>query len=106
MNEDQFGALIIGIGIIWLLCKYWKTRIPRTLSCAVILICLQLSRWPLLLPIKFSFALAAFYAAGLIIYNRKRKKDPNAYIYGLLFICFGGVFLVEAYFKYFHGVGN
>lgn len=106
MNEDQFGALVIGIGIIWLLCKYWKKRTPRTLSSAVILIFLQLSRWPLHLPIKFSFALAAFYAAGLLIYNRKKNKDPNVYIYGLVFICSGGIFLVEAYFKYFHGVGN
>lgn len=106
MNQDQIGAFVIGIGIIWLFCKYWKTRTPSTLSCAILLLCLQLARWPFYFPLKFSFALASFYAAGLVIYNRKQKKDPNAYIYGLLFICFGGVFLVEAYFKYFHNIKN
>lgn len=106
MNQYQIQTFVIGIGILWLLVKYWKSRIPRDLSCAILLICLQFSEWPIYFPIKFSFALACFYCAGLLIRNRKQKKDPNTYIYILVFICSGGIFLVEAYFKYFHNIGN
>lgn len=75
MTEEIFEFILISIGILWLLWKFYKKRTLNYFSSATVLFCLQLAWWPLHLPIKFSFALLAFYAAGLLIYENRNKNN-------------------------------
>lgn len=104
--NDMLISLGVLAGCCWLFYKFYKTKSTRTLYAGILILLLQLSRWPLFLPIKICFALVSFSAAAMIFYDTYYKnKNKNAFIYIILFIGFGAVFLVEAFFKIYVKTG-
>lgn len=96
-------SLVIFGGMIWFLWKFFCDKNLRHLFIAIFLAALILTQWPVYLSYKFSFALWALMAAGFMIYEvsykkeeKQRKRSPLTYIYILLFIAFGLLFLGEA----------
>lgn len=95
-------AIAVVLGTLWLLLKYGKTKNTRTLFCAFLVVLLQLSQWPFYLPYAISFGSISLMCAGMVIYfNWYKRKDPNAYVYSLAFICFGMIFFAQVYFSQF-----
>jgi hypothetical protein len=102
MDKDYIETIALFLGCCWLFYKWYKTKNPRSLFSAVLVVLLLPSRWPLFLPVQFSFSLMAFCAVVFLFLEArgKLKRKPHSYFYILLFLVFGFAFLVEAFFKY------
>ncbi len=103
MNQDIFETILLFLGSCWMFYKYNKTKSLRSLFVAILLILFLPSRWPLFLPIQFSFSLMAFCSACFIFsgnYEKNKKKDPLAYFYIILFLAFGLTCLGEVLFNW------
>jgi len=94
-------AISAFFGACWFFYKWYKTRDFRFILISLFALFVLLSRWPFLLPIKFSFSLASFFAAFSIFFENYKKEKvlkSTVYFYILLFVAFGILFFVEAFF--------
>lgn len=99
LSEQVILSLVIFAGACWLFYKFYKTKNTRSLYAGILILLVQLSRWPFFFPIKVSFALMSFCAAIMVFFDTYYKsKNKNAFLYIILFLGFGAVFLVEAFF--------
>ena len=96
------NSLVLVCGTVWFLWKFFSGRNLRHLFVAIFAASFILPQWPLFLPYKLSFAIAAFTAAGFLFYEYPYQKGvknspPMTYIYILLFVVFGILFFGEAW---------
>ena len=92
-------AIIIGLGVLWFLYKLIATNETKYLLISLVLITLQLSRWPLFLNTNLAFGLIGIIGAVLMgVEYFIKKRITSVYLYILLFLGMGGVFLTQSFF--------
>lgn len=96
------STIIILLISVWAFYKAFKLKSSKLFLALVLVISLQFfCKWPLTLPPLFAFGFTALFSAGTCFYKFSKKKDQDLLTFGLFFLLFGIVFLIQALIPYF-----
>jgi hypothetical protein len=89
-------SIFLGI-IAYCLLKWYRTKRESLLFVIAIACFLEIVRAPFKLPIELSLSLCGFFGFGVLLYKVLAKKvEKSFYIFSILFLMFGLVFLLQA----------
>lgn len=100
MNEffkahPLLDSLILLSGCLWFLYKYFRTRDLQYVFPVLVILSVQMARWPLFLDYRISLGTIALICIGFLCYEKVSKRKLPRRLYIICFSCIGAFFLVR-----------
>ncbi len=88
-------CLILLAGCLWFLYKYIRTRDLQYIFPILVILSVQMARWPFFLDYKISFGAIFLICIGFLLYEKVSKKRLPRRLYIICFSCLGAFLLVR-----------
>ncbi len=93
MTQFLIFLAVIGYGFY----RWRKTKSETILYAVVLAALLETIRYPLYLPLEFALAMWAFFGFAVLFYKiLKKRAEKTLYIFSIMFLGFGLIFLLQA----------